>query len=174
VLCLSNLWSPHMAYWAIGLTVFSMAFNMGSVLAPATDSVMGSVDEAKAGVASAMNDLTRQVAGALGVAVIGSLAQTIYASRVGGKLPALPAPARTAAEGSIGAAHGVAAQLPAPLHDAVISASGSAFTDALAIGLTLAATVSVAVGIIVTRRLPAHHVEPASDTAVNEPAAIAA
>ena len=51
-------------YWIIGGTFFFLAFSMGNVMAPSTDSVMGAVPEANAGVASAMNDVTRQVAGA--------------------------------------------------------------------------------------------------------------
>jgi EmrB/QacA subfamily drug resistance transporter len=174
VLALSLLWSPHMAYWAIGLTVFAMAFSMGSVLAPSTDSVMGSVDEAKAGVASAMNDVTRQVAGAIGVAVIGSLTQTLYQRGVTANLPPLPPVARTAAESSIGAAHAVAARMGAPVSDAVLSASGHAFTDALGIGLATAAAVSVLVAVVVARRLPAHHLEAAEQPAISEPVSAAA
>ena len=48
-----------------------MAVGMGLTMAPATESVMGSLPRAKAGVGSAVNDTTRQVGGALGVAVIG-------------------------------------------------------------------------------------------------------
>ncbi|MCY4652897.1 MAG: hypothetical protein OXC95_06995, partial [Dehalococcoidia bacterium] len=48
-----------------------------------TDGVMGAVPEANAGIASAMNDVTRQVAGAFGVAVVGSVLNTAY----GGGLP---------------------------------------------------------------------------------------
>ena len=50
-----------------------MAAGMGLVMAPATESIMGSLPRAKAGVGSAVNDTTRQVGGALGVAVIGSV-----------------------------------------------------------------------------------------------------
>ena len=60
-----------------------VALSMGWVMGPATDSVMGAVPEEKSGVASAMNDVTRQVAGALGTAVIGSLIASLYASRIG-------------------------------------------------------------------------------------------
>jgi EmrB/QacA subfamily drug resistance transporter len=174
ILCLSLLWSPHMGYWAIGVTAFGMAFSMGSVLAPSTDSVMGSVDEAKAGVASAMNDVTRQVAGALGVAVIGSITQTVYQGRVTSRLPELPPVGRSVAESSIGGAHAVADHLPAPLHDAVIAASGSAFTDALGIGFAIAAAASIVVAGIVSRRLPAHHLDVETPTAAAEAAAVAA
>ena len=50
-----------------------MAVGMALTMAPATDSIMGSLPLAKAGVGSAVNDTTRQIGGALGVAVIGSV-----------------------------------------------------------------------------------------------------
>ena len=52
-----------------------------STMAPATESVMGSLPREKAGVGSAVNDTTRQVGGALGVAVIGSLVSSVYAAQ---------------------------------------------------------------------------------------------
>ena len=58
---------------------------MGLTSAPATESIMGAVSTAKAGVGSAVNDTTRELGGTLGVAVIGSSATTA------------PAPARAAA-----------------------------------------------------------------------------
>ena len=57
---------------------------MGAAMAPATDSVMSAVPEAKAGVGSAMSDVTRQVGGALGVAVIGSIIATAYSRDMSG------------------------------------------------------------------------------------------
>jgi hypothetical protein len=75
------------------------------VLASSTASVMGSVNEDKVGVASAMNDVTRQVAGALGVAIVGSITASAYTNRVSGELPQLPPAAHEAATGSIGSAH---------------------------------------------------------------------
>ena len=50
-------------------------------MAPATESVMGSLPREKAGVGSAVNDTTRQMGGALGVAIIGSVVASAYASR---------------------------------------------------------------------------------------------
>ena len=75
VLVTITLWEPDTDYWVIGLTFFLLAFGIGNLMAPSTDSVMGAVPEANAGIASAMNDVTRQVAGAFGVAVIGSVYQ---------------------------------------------------------------------------------------------------
>jgi EmrB/QacA subfamily drug resistance transporter len=60
-----------------------MATGMGLVMAPATESIMGSLPLAKAGVGSAVNDTTRQVGGALGVAIIGSVLASTYGNQVG-------------------------------------------------------------------------------------------
>ena len=60
------LWTSDMPYWPIGLWFFFGALSMGCVMGPATGSVMGAVPKEKSGVASAMNDVTRQVGGSLG------------------------------------------------------------------------------------------------------------
>src|SRR6185312_16859870 len=66
------------------ITLFTlMAVGMGMVMAPATESVMGSLPREKAGVGSAVNDTTRQMGGALGVAVIGTMVASVYASGIG-------------------------------------------------------------------------------------------
>ena len=48
VLISITFWDPNTEYWIIGLTFFCMAFGMGNVMAPSTDSVMGAVPEANA------------------------------------------------------------------------------------------------------------------------------
>ena len=73
-----------------------MASGMALTMAPATESIMGSLPLGKAGVGSAVNDTTRQVGGALGVAVIGSVLASIYGSQVGDFLQGKPVPSGTA------------------------------------------------------------------------------
>ena len=107
------LWTSDMPYWPIGLWFFFGALSMGCVMGPATASVMGAVPKEKAGVGSAMNDVTRQVGGSLGTAVIGSLVASFYGSRVSDAASGLPSGARSAVKDSIGSADAVAAQLPA-------------------------------------------------------------
>jgi EmrB/QacA subfamily drug resistance transporter len=91
------LWRAGMPYLPIGAWFFAMSLSLGWIAGPATDSVMGAVPEEKSGVASAMNDVTRQVAGALGTAVIGSLIASLFDSRVADG--AAPADAFTGAMG---------------------------------------------------------------------------
>src|SRR5262249_8366286 len=78
---------------------------LGLITAPATEAIMGAVPTAKAGVGSAVNDATRLFGAALGVAVTGSVAASLYSSRLDQKIPRhLPAQAVNAADGSVGGA----------------------------------------------------------------------
>ena len=52
-------------------------------MAPATDAIMGSVSIDHASVGSAMNDTTRMVGGAFGVAILGSVLAGGYSDQVG-------------------------------------------------------------------------------------------
>jgi hypothetical protein len=88
--------------------------------------------------------------------VIGSLIVSVYGSRIT-ELPPLPASAHAGAEASIGAANGVAAGLPAAQAAQVIESSGSAYTDALGIGLAVAVAIALTAAVVVKRRLPARH-----------------
>src|SRR5215210_4117676 len=157
VLSTALLWTPEMPYFPLGLWFFAGAIAMGWVMAPATDSVMGAVPPAKAGVASAMNDVAQQVSGALGTAIVGSLIASLYTTRISSNLPSLPDAALASAEDSIGAAHAVASTLPAGKRADVIASAAHVYTDALGLGLAFAALVAVVAAVVVKRRLPAHH-----------------
>jgi EmrB/QacA subfamily drug resistance transporter len=146
VLSTSLVWTPDMAPVMLGLVTFGLAISMGSVMAPATDSVMGAVPEAKAGVGSAMSDVTRQVGGALGVAVIGSIIGTVYSR----EMDAGP----SAAGESVGAAHAIAERVGGTAGHELADTAGRAFTEALGIGFTAAAAVALAGAVLVLLRLP--------------------
>jgi EmrB/QacA subfamily drug resistance transporter len=150
----SLLWVYDMVYWPLGIWFFLLALFMGWIMGPATGAVMSAVPEEKSGVASAMNDVTRQVAGALGTAVIGSLITSLYASRLGDSVGSLPEAARVAAEDSIGKAQAVAANLPASEGAGLADSASTAFTDALGIGFSVAAAFAIAGAVLVWRYLP--------------------
>jgi EmrB/QacA subfamily drug resistance transporter len=150
-------WTYDMPYWPLGLWFFFGALNMGWVMGPATESVMGSVPPEKSGVASAMNDVTRQVGGSLGTAIIGSLISSLYGSRIADSVSSMPHAAQAAAEDSIGKAHSIAATLPASEGAQLAHAASVAYTDALGIGFAIAAVAAVMAGFAVRRWLPARH-----------------
>jgi hypothetical protein len=124
---------------------------------------MGAVPEAKAGIGSAMNDLVRQMGGALGVAVIGSIMNTVYRGEMADVVAALPLPtaAAQAAGDSVGAATTIAAQLGAA-GAALGDAARLAWVDALGVAGPVAASIAVLSAIVVARFMPARH-EPHGD-----------
>ncbi len=134
-----------------------LSCGMGLVMAPATESIMGSLPPNKAGVGSAMNDTTRQMGGALGVAVIGSILATAYRPGVTDALTALGAPADviTKAQDSVGGAIEAAATLPTAMGDAVAAAAKFEFVDAFGGALLVASAVVLVAAAVVFIFLPA-------------------
>jgi hypothetical protein len=161
LLACSLTWTADMTYWPLGVWFFAAAVSMGWIMGPATDAVMGAVPEEKAGVASAMNDVTRQVGGSLGTAVIGSLISSLYASRISDSVAGLPPDARAAAEDSIGRANAIAEKLPVAEGARLTDAAADAFTQAMGIGFTVAAGAALVAAIAVRLWLPAKHGAPA-------------
>jgi predicted MFS family arabinose efflux permease len=125
---------------------------MGMTMAPATESIMGSVPPARAGVGSAINDTTRQAGGAFGVAVLGSVAATRYNSTLGA-INAPPAILRTARE-SIGAALATAAKLPAAQAQQLHAAVVRGFTSGVSLATLAAAAVVACAALVVIIFLP--------------------
>jgi hypothetical protein len=150
--------SVHTAYFDIAWRFVVLALGMALVMAPATDSVMGSLPLAKAGVGSAVNDTTRQVGGALGVAIIGSVVSSVYGSRIADFFRGTPTPkaAVDAAKNSLGGAFAVASDPRAKsFAGALRSTANSAFVDAFHWGAIVGAGVLALGALVVARFLPA-------------------
>jgi EmrB/QacA subfamily drug resistance transporter len=97
------------SYLGVLLPLMIMAAGMALTMSPATAAIMTSLPLAKAGVGSAMNDTTREVGGALGVAILGSAVSATYSSDLVAHLPAgLSTEAISAAKSSLGGALRVA------------------------------------------------------------------
>ena len=132
---------------------------LGLITAPATEAIMGVVPKEKAGVGSAVNDATRLFGAALGVAVIGSIAASLYGSRLTASLPShLPASALGAAKGSVGGAL-VAAQSLArggfgSLATSLRAASTGAFLHSLSGSLVVAGVVALLGALMAALFLP--------------------
>jgi hypothetical protein len=142
-------------------------------MAPATEAIMGSLPRAKAGVGSAMNDVVREVAGTLGVAVLGSVLASAYASGMDNSVAGLSDGAATAATDSVGAAHEVAAQVGGGTAANLVSAANHAFVDAMSTTATIAAGIAIAGALIAAAFLPARErgaPAPLAGAAVPEPA----
>jgi hypothetical protein len=109
----------------------------------------------KAGVGSAVNDTTRELGGALGVAVLGSLVASQYTGKLGPALGALPAPLRAAARNSLGEALQVAARIGGPEGAHLANTARVAFTHGLHTALVVAAVVAFGGAGLIARFMPA-------------------
>lgn len=165
------------AYVQYAASLVLLSSGMAMTMAPATAAVMSSLPLDKAGVGSAVNDTTREVGGALGIALLGSMLNVVYRSRVSDAVDALggaPEGAAEVARDSVAGALALADQIGGAAGAALRTAAEDAFTDAMGIAaLVGAATVAVAVGLVLrafprTDELHAldHHAaaaEPAAD-----------
>jgi EmrB/QacA subfamily drug resistance transporter len=141
-------------YGRVAAALALLGIGMGLVVAPATESIMGSVPLAKAGVGSAMNDTTRQVGGALGVAVLGSILAASYGAAIQPTLRGAPPQVAQTAGDSIGAAATIAAQL-GPQGSGLLEAARSAFIQGMGDALQVGAGVAALAALLVLLFLPA-------------------
>jgi EmrB/QacA subfamily drug resistance transporter len=152
--------STTSGYLLVAESLTILGLGMGLTMAPATESIMGSLPRAKAGVGSAMNDTTRQVGGALGVAVLGSVLSSSYTSSIASALRGLPVAAATLAGGSVGGATEVALQAGGSSGKSLLQAANAAFTTGMGDALLIAAGVAAAGAVVALVFLPARAADP--------------
>jgi predicted MFS family arabinose efflux permease len=162
--------SATLSYAIIAAQMVIYGLGLGLTSAPATESIMGAIPRAKAGVGSAINDTTRLIGGTLGVAVIGSIYASVYASRLSATMPAaVPGPVAAIAHQSVGAAYAAAGKITALGHPALglalQHASTNAFLRGLTIGALVAGGVAAAGALLAGLFLPAQPTRPASPAA---------
>jgi EmrB/QacA subfamily drug resistance transporter len=145
----------HTGYGRLVVALVVMAAGTGLTVAPCTASIMSSLPMRKAGVGSAVNDTTRELGGALGVAVLGSLVASQYTGKLGPALGALPAPLRAAARNSLGEALQVAARIGGPEGARLANTARVAFTHGLHTALVVAAVVAFGGAGLIARFMPA-------------------
>jgi EmrB/QacA subfamily drug resistance transporter len=166
----SALWlmsttTTHSGYGHVAVVLALLGFGMGTVMAPATEAVMGALPKANAGVGSAVNDTTRQVGGALGVAVLGSILSSVYTGRLGDTVAGQPVPG-VAKDGLAGALT-VAAQLPERAGIAFAGAAKTAFIHGMDTTILVAAGVAVAGALLALVWLPARGRDETDNAADN-------
>jgi EmrB/QacA subfamily drug resistance transporter len=168
----------HSGYPLVGVVLLIIGVGMAIAMAPATESIMGSLPPEKAGIGSAVNDTTREVGGALGVAILGSITASSYASSIkatpvyAAALKQSPHSAAALAN-SVGAAAVVAAHAPENIARVVEAAANSAFVDALSTTVVVGAVIALAGAIVAAVFLPARPVVAGADLGELDPLVIA-
>ncbi len=171
-LALASAIDAGSGYGPLLASMVVLALGMSLTMAPATESIMGSLPPAKAGVGSAVNDTTRELGGALGVAVLGSLLASGYASSMVTSLRGLPLPteAVTAAGESLGAALALAATVGGAAGDSIAQVARVAFVDAMGTAVLVAAGVALVGAVVAAAFLPGRARSAAIDDGTGESA----
>ena len=141
------------SYWHFLAGLLPFGAGMALAGAPATTAIVASLPRAKQGVASAVNDVARELGGALGIAVLGSLFNDAYRSELAQWTTGLPAAAAEHATGSLAAAEQVGARLGTS-GDALVAHAESAFMSGLTLALLVGAVVLALGAVFVALRAP--------------------
>lgn len=183
MLFLSHVVAVDTDYTVVLTGLCIVAVGLGLAMSPATNSVMGSVPLRKAGIGSAMNDTTRQVGGALGVAVLGTILNKVYLDRIEPMLDfnnplykSLPAGVLDilrsninegvleAIRSGIQGAHAVAEHIPIQMLAQIIHNTASrAFVTGMADALFVAMFIMLAAALLAFAILPARIRRPEED-----------
>ena len=135
-----------------------LGVGVGLTMTPGTTAITGSLPVDEQGVASALNDTVRELGGALGVALIGSVLSAAYRSSVADATAAMPPEVATVVEQGIGGAAAVSAQL-GPQGVSVLDAARSAFVDGWVVSMWLSAGLALAAAIFALVWTPSRKVE---------------
>ena len=147
--------------WVLEVTFFLQGASMGTVIPAATESVMSVVPRDRAGAGSALTNISRQVAVALGVAVLGSVLAQAYRGQLAPLLTALPPAARDQATASIAATQQAAAHLNAGGSRALLAAAPRAFVHAMHITSLISAGIALVGAAVMLRWMPGRAAAPA-------------
>jgi MFS family permease len=162
-------------YPSLALAVAVMGAGMGLVMAPASTTIMTTVPSDQAGAGSAVNDTIREVGGALGVAVIGSLTAAAYRNRLTSELATrhTPGVVTHVATGSIAAADAIGKVLGGVRGGEVLQAAQHSYTSAMALGMRVAAAVALVAAVATVAALPGRVKARAIDRATSDAARLA-
>jgi EmrB/QacA subfamily drug resistance transporter len=142
----------------IYVSIIPLALGMALTMTPLTTLIMTSVPLNRAGVGSAMNDTTRELGGALGVAILGSVVTSVYASDIADMAARVPeGQARVAVESGLTGATKFAATAPPALQDLAaqaLDASKHAFVNGMSLAAIVGAVIVVAAAVMSYRLLP--------------------
>ncbi|MGZ4712583.1 MAG: DHA2 family efflux MFS transporter permease subunit [Acidimicrobiia bacterium] len=159
-LALFNGLAPDTSYAYVVLCVIPLTTGIALAMSPMTASIMGAVPERRAGAGSAMNDATRELGAALGIAILGSVAASHYTTKIAPLLRGLSASDQSTARTSIAGALRVASTLPDRAGRVLAAGADRAFVDGIHLAVSVGAILATISAVIVFKFLP-HSLTPA-------------
>jgi len=172
LLFMSQFFEVGTSYSTIVIGLILLPAGLGLTMSPATNSIMQSVPVNKAGIGSAMNDTTRQLGGALGVAILGTVMNNIYLrdiQAVRAAIPQLPDQAFEVISSSVQGAHIIVNNAPVPeaAKQVILDIANAAFvngmTTAMIVGAILMYSASALALAILPNRVQRPDTEPSRD-----------
>jgi DHA2 family multidrug resistance protein-like MFS transporter len=141
-------------YPLIAVSLSLIGFGAGLAIGPGIAISLSEVPKELAGVASAAGSALRQFGGAVGVAVLGSIVASVYASNLRGHLAGVPTAVADKATESVGAAGPAFGSLPADQALTLTTHANNAFVTGLHVTALAAAAISLISAVLVYLKLP--------------------
>jgi hypothetical protein len=141
------------------LCVFFLMSGIALTMSPMTAAIMSAVPPRRAGAGSAMNDATRELGAALGVAVLGSVAASRYGAGIQSAIRHLAPADQASARASLGTALQTARRLPQGSATRLVSAADHAFVSGIHFAAITGAVLAGCASLLVLRFLPRHIVQ---------------
>lgn len=151
-----STWTKDLTYWHLFGTMIVMMLGISAAMTPGTNILMASVPRNRSGMGSAMNDTTRELGGALGVAVLGAILSAVYEDKIRETAAAFAGPIKEGLESSLAVALSVAEKL-GPAAQSVSDAAMDAFMSGVSLAATVAAVIIFASAVIAYFGLPKQH-----------------
>jgi EmrB/QacA subfamily drug resistance transporter len=154
-LALMSFFTLGTEIWVMALVLLAFGMGGGAVMAPGTVAMMEGIPEESSGAGAALNEVTRLIGIALGVSILGSIANSAFSSDMERGVPGVPNEATLEASDSIGSAHQVAAGLGGAPGEALALAANSAYVDAFTLATLVAAGIAAVAAVVILRVMPA-------------------
>lgn len=151
-----STWTKDMTYWHLFVTMVVMMLGISAAMTPGTNILMASVPRNRSGMGSAVNDITRELGGALGVAVLGAIISASYENQIRETASAFAEPVRIGLESSLAVALKVTESL-GPAAQSVADAAMDAFMGGVTQAALVAAIIIFVSALIAFFGLPKHH-----------------
>lgn len=151
-------WPTLPSYWQIFGSMAILIVGMSLTMTPSTNMMMSAIPKNRAGMGSAMNDTTRELGGALGIAVLGSILSSAYSDKITQFLTQLPEQVQAVASNSLAGAL-IAAQKIGPNGMMLANDAKAVWMDALTSAMIIAAIILVVTTLAAFKWLPKHKAE---------------
>lgn len=160
---LMSQWPTIPSYAQVIACMLVMMSGMSLTMTPATNMLMSAIPRNRAGMGSAMNDTTRELGGALGIAVLGAVLGSVYAAKITDAIASLPAQLQEVASNSLAGALSVADGIGGAAGESLASAAKVAWMNGMSNAMLIAAAIVAVAAVVSGIWLPHHHKDGEDD-----------